>query len=102
MCTARVLGDAMGLSGAGAIPAEVFSVVRSSGSLGRRRHHLASVLYEARTDAAAELVRLSDVRPGDYSIWKSATYVEPPRWGHPVIRLDGTVVLPGDRDANSS
>ena len=100
--TCASLEDAISLSGPFTIPADVFSVVQSTGSLGRREHRLASVLYEARTDAGAELLRLSVAHPGDYSIWKSTTYIEPPQWGHPVIRVDGSVVLPGAGDANSS
>jgi hypothetical protein len=99
--TSASLADAMSLSGSFTTPADVFSVVQSTGSLGRREHRLASVLYEARTDASTELLRLSVAHPGDYCIWKSTTYVEPPRWGHPVIRVDGSVVLPGAGDANS-
>jgi hypothetical protein len=90
------------MGGSFTIPADVFSVVQSTGSLGRREHRLASVLYEARADAGAELLRLSVAHPGDYSIWKSTTYIEPPRWGHPVIRVDGTAVLPAPADTDSS
>jgi len=100
--TCASLKDAISLSGPFTIPADVFSIVQSTGSLGRREHRLASVLYEARTDASAELLRLSVAHPGDYYIWKSTTYIEPPQWGHPVIRVDGSVVLPGAGDANSS
>ena len=84
----------MRLSGSLATPAEVFYVVQSTGAPGRRDHHLASALYETRVQAHTELARLSAAHPGDYSIWKSATYVEPPRWGCVVVRADGTVVPP--------
>jgi hypothetical protein len=76
------------------MPAEVFYVVQSTGMLGRREHRLASVLYETRPQAYNELVRLAALRPAAYSIWSGATYIEPPRWAHPVIRADGTVVPP--------
>ena len=84
----------MSLSASQTIPAEVFYVVQSTGVLGRRAHRLASVLYETRPQAHNELARLTAARPGVYSIWSSATYIEPPRWGHPVIRADGRVDLP--------
>jgi len=82
----------MSLSASPTVPAEVFYVVESTGVLGRREHRLASVLYETRPQAHNELVRLAAGYPGTYAIWKSATYIEPPRWGHAVIRADGTVV----------
>jgi hypothetical protein len=85
----------MGLSGSLATPADVFYVVQSTGAPGRRAHRLASLLYETRPHAHAELARLSAAHPGDYAIWKSTTYVEPPQWGHAVIRADGTLVPAG-------
>ena len=84
----------MRLSGSLPTPAEVFYVVQSTGAPGRRDHHLASALYETRVQAHTELARLSVAHPGDYSIWKSTTYAEPPRWGCVVVRADGTVVPP--------
>jgi hypothetical protein len=83
------------LSGSCATPAEVFYVVQSTGARGRREHRLASVLYEMRPHAHTELARLSAAHPGDYAVWKSATYLEPPRWGYAVMRADGAVVPPG-------
>ena len=85
----------MSLSGSRAAPAEVFYVVQSTGARGRREHRLASVLYEMRPHAHAELARLSAAHPGDYAVWKSATYIEPPQWRYAVMRADGTVVPPG-------
>jgi len=76
------------------VPAEVFYVVESSGVLGRREHRLASVLFETRSHAHNELTRVTAAHPGDYAIWKSTTYIEPPQWGYAVIRADGTVVPP--------
>ena len=84
----------MSLSASSTIPAEVFYVVQSTGMLGRREHRVVSALYETRPQAHNELARLAAARPGAYSIWNSATYIEPPRWGHPLIRADGTVVAP--------
>jgi hypothetical protein len=78
-----------------ATPGDVFYVVRTTGTPGRREHRLASILYEARPHADAELARLSAALPGDYSVWKSTTYIEPARWGHSVMRSDGTVAPPG-------
>jgi hypothetical protein len=85
-------GTTMRLSGSLPTPAEVFYVVQSTGAPGRREHHVASVLYETRAQAHTELARLSAAHPGDYSVWKSTTYVEPPQWGYVVMRADGTVV----------
>ena len=99
--TSASLEDAMSLSGSFSSPADVFYVVQTTGSLGRREHRVASALYEARPHAHAELVRLSAAHPGDYAIWKGTTYVEPPQWGYAVIRADGTVVPPGAGHANS-
>lgn len=84
----------MSLSASPPMPAEVFYVVQSTGTVGRREHRLASVLYETRPQAHDELVRLTAVHPAAYSVWSGATYIEPPRWAHPVIRADGTVVFP--------
>jgi hypothetical protein len=87
--------DSMSLSDSRATPAEVFYVVQSTGARGRREHRLASVLYEMRPHAHTELARLSAAHPGDYAVWKAATYIEPPQWGYAVMRADGTVVPPG-------
>jgi hypothetical protein len=85
----------MSLSGSRAAPTEVFYVVQSTGARGRREHRLASVLYEMRPHAHTELARLSAAHSGDFAVWKSATYIEPPQWGYAVMRADGTVVPPG-------
>jgi hypothetical protein len=87
--------DTMSLSDSVAAPAEVFYVVQSTGARGRREHRLASVLYEMRAHAHTELARLIAAHPGDYAVWKSATYIEPPQWGYAVMRADGTVVPAG-------
>jgi hypothetical protein len=87
--------DTMSLCSSSDTPADVFYVVQSAGALGRREHRLASVLYETRLHAHNELARLSAAaHPGDYAIWKSTTYIEPPHWGHAVMRADGTMVPP--------
>jgi hypothetical protein len=86
----------MSLSGCLATPPDVFYVVQSTGAPRRREHHLASVLYETHPHAQTELARLSAAHPGDYAIWKSTTYIEPPRWGYAVMRADGTLVPPED------
>jgi hypothetical protein len=76
-------------------PHEVFYVVESLGSDGERNHRLHSDLYETRSQAEAELARLSHEEVGaHYSVWKSATYVEPAEWRHRVVRSDGTLILP--------
>jgi hypothetical protein len=87
--------DTMSLAGSRATPAEVFYVVHSTGARGHREHRLASVLYETRPHAHTELARLSAAHAGDYAVWKSATYIEPPQWGYAVMLADGTVVPPG-------
>jgi hypothetical protein len=92
---ARFKEDTTSLSGSRAAPAEVFYVVQSTGERGRREHRLASVLYETRAHAHTELARLSAAHPGDYAVWKSATYIEPPQWRYAVMRADGTVVSAG-------
>ena len=95
MRAAHLKEDTMSLSGSLAAPADVFYVVQSKGAPGRREHRLVSVLYEMRPHAHNELARLSAAHPGDYAIWKSTTYIEPPEWGHAVMRADGTAVPPG-------
>jgi hypothetical protein len=76
-----------------ATPADVFYVVQSSGSLGRREHDVSSDLYETHAQAHTELARLQAGNPdGDYDIWKSSTYIEPPAWLYCVVLADGTVI----------
>jgi hypothetical protein len=76
-------------------PIEVFYVVQSTGVVGERNHRLRSELYETRPQAAAELVRLRHADAvGSYSVWKSATYIEPAEWRYRVVRSDGTLILP--------
>jgi len=78
---------------AAATPADVFYVVQSSGLPGRREHDVASVLYETRAQAHTELTRLKAGNSvGDYDIWKSSTYIEPPSWLYCVVLADGTVI----------
>jgi hypothetical protein len=76
-------------------PLEVFYVVQSTGVVGKRSHRLRSDLYETRPQAAAELARVRHADSGgSYSVWKSATYIEPAEWRHRVVRADGTLILP--------
>jgi hypothetical protein len=98
MPAAQLKEDTASLPASCAAPAEVFYVVQSTGARGRRDHRLASVLYETRAHAHTELARLSAAHPGDYAVWKSATYIEPPQWGYAVMRADGTVVPAGAVD----
>lgn len=89
----------MSISDPHAMPADVFYVVESTGVPGRREHRLASILYGMRPHANSELARLCAAHPGNYAVWKSTTYIEPPRWGYAVMRADGAVVPPGAFDA---
>jgi hypothetical protein len=76
-----------------ATPADVFYVVQSSGLPGRRAHDVSSDLYETHAQARTELARLQAGNPGgDYDIWKSSTYIEPPAWLYCVVLADGTVI----------
>ena len=76
-------------------PLEVFYVVQSTGVVGQRSHRLRSDLYETGPQAATELARLRHADTGgSYSVWKSATYIEPAEWRHRVVRSDGTLILP--------
>jgi len=97
-----VAEDALSLSASLVTPADVFYVVRSTGTPGRREHRLSSVLYETRPHARAELVRLGAAYPGDYAIWKGTTHIEPPQWGHAVMLADGTLVPAGAGHATVS
>jgi hypothetical protein len=81
-------------------PVEIFYVVRTRATEGERSHSLCSALYESRPQAQRELVRLQrEDAAGDYSVWKSETYIEPAEWMHRVIRTDGTMILPRLRGA---
>jgi hypothetical protein len=74
-------------------PADVFYVVQSSGLLGQREHDVSSDLYETHAQAHIELARLKAGNPGgDYDIWKSSSYIEPPAWLYCVVLADGTVI----------
>lgn len=76
-------------------PLEVFYVVQSTGIAGERNHHLRSDLYETRRQAEDELARHRHAdSAGSFSVWKSATYIEPAEWLHRVVRSDGTLILP--------
>lgn len=78
-----------------ASPHEVFYIVQSTGVVGERNHRLRSDLYETRPQAEVELSRLRQTdAAASYSVWKSATYVEPAEWRHRVVRSDGTLILP--------
>jgi hypothetical protein len=76
-------------------PVEIFYVVLSKGSLGERDHRLCSALYENLALAEVERARLraADLG-GNYSVWKSSTYIEPGEWLHRVVRSDGTLIMP--------
>jgi hypothetical protein len=83
----------MSVPRATATPADVFYVVQSSGLLGQREHDVSSDLYETHAQAHTELARLKANNPGgDYDIWKSSTYIEPPAWLYCVVLADGTVI----------
>jgi hypothetical protein len=87
--------DWMNFSATAMAPAEVFYVVQSTGIVGERNHRLSSDLYETRPQAEAELAQRRHAdSSGSYSVWKSATYVEPAEWLHRVVRSDGTLILP--------
>lgn len=76
-------------------PLEVFYVVESSSIDGERSHHLRSDLYETRSQAEIELARRRQADSGgSFSVWKSATYIEPAEWLHRVVRADGALILP--------
>jgi hypothetical protein len=76
-------------------PVDVFYVVQSTGVLGERNHCLRSELYETRSQAHMELVRLRSTNSSaSYDVWKSTTYIEPAEWLHRVVRSDSTLVLP--------
>ena len=76
-------------------PLDVFYVVESTGIGGERSNHLRSDLYETRPQAEIELARRRQADSGGrYSVWKSATYIEPAEWRHRVVRSDGTLILP--------
>jgi hypothetical protein len=63
--------------------------------VGERNHHLRSDLYETRRQAEIELAHRRHADPGgSYSVWKSATYIEPAEWRYRVVRSDGTLILP--------
>jgi hypothetical protein len=76
-------------------PVEVFYVIRTTAARGERNHCLCSSLYETRPQAQSELARLQqEDTAGDYSVWKSETYIEPAEWLHRVVRSDGTLIMP--------
>jgi len=76
-------------------PLEVFYVVQSADVVGERNHRLRSDLYETRPQAAEEIARLRHADSGgNYSVWRSTTYIEPAEWRHRVVRSDGTLILP--------
>jgi len=78
-----------------ATPVEVFYVVRTTAVRGERNHSLCSALYETRPQAVDELSRLQqEDATGEFSVWKSETYIEPAEWLHRVVRSDGTMILP--------
>jgi hypothetical protein len=88
-------GSLENVAATAAPPLDVFYVVQSSGRGGERDHRLRSALYETRPQADTELVRLRrEDSHSIYSVWKSATYIEPAEWLHRLVRSDGTLILP--------
>jgi hypothetical protein len=82
-------------------PLEVFYVVQTTGTvLGKRHHRVRSLLYETRRQAQAELLQLGAANAGadSYSVWKSATYIEPADWMTDVVMNDGTMIRPKRRN----
>ena len=77
-------------------PPDVYYVVQTLGTvMGEREHRLSSALYEAPSQAHAELARIATAKAGNaYSVWKGSTYIEPARWAHDVVLTDGTVLHP--------
>ncbi len=74
-------------------PADVFYVVQSSGTVGKRDHRVVSLLYETRPQADAELARIrSEKKSGVLSVWTRTTHIEPPQWLSDVVMADGTVI----------
>lgn len=87
----------MNPSGSLPAPIDVFYIVQALDLPGRREHVVASILYETRQHAEVELARLCAADYGKYSIWKGTTYIEPPQWGHPLMRADGVIVPASSR-----
>ena len=76
-------------------PLDVFSVVKTTGTiLGRRSHRVCPPLYETRAQAEAALPRLLPANGGTdtYDVWKHSTYIEPAGWMSDVVMADGTIV----------
>ena len=76
-----------------AAPLDVYYVVKSSGTVGRRDHQVVSPLYETRWQADNERIRLrAERKTGVLSVWMRSSPSEPPEWLSDVILSDGTVV----------
>ena len=74
-------------------PPDVYYVVQSSGTVGRRDHRVISPLYETRSQADEELTRLrAEKKKGVLSVWARTTSSEPPLWLSDVIMADGSIV----------
>lgn len=75
-------------------PLEVFYVVHTtSGAVGERCHRICPPLYETPHQAEKELRQLRARVPGGiYSVWKSATSIEPADWLYDVVIADGSVI----------
>ena len=74
-------------------PPDVYYVVHSSGTVGRRDHEVVSPLYETRGQADAELARLrAGKTKGVLSVWMRTAQEEPAQWLSDVVMADGTVI----------
>jgi hypothetical protein len=76
-----------------ATPVDVYFVVQSSGSVGKKHQQMISPLYETREQAQVELSRLRNAKKGTLlTIAMHTTHVEPAQWLSDVIMADGTVI----------
>jgi hypothetical protein len=74
-------------------PPDVYYVVQSTGTAGRRDHEVVSPLYETRWQADAELARLrAGKMKGALSVWMRTAQKEPPQWLSDVVLADGRVL----------
>lgn len=76
-----------------AAPNDVYYVVHSSGTVGKRDHEVTSPLYETRWQADRELVRLrAQTKTGVFSVRMRTSPSVPAEWLSDVIMSDGSVV----------
>jgi hypothetical protein len=74
-------------------PVDVYFVVQSCGTLGKRDHKVISPLFETRSQADAELTRLRTARRDKVlCVRKHRTQVEPAEWLSGVVMADGTAI----------